>query len=408
MKIRNANRKQRLKRIIESILEKIIKAVLCGGMLVSVIVLGVILFALLSFAGRLLLMDSKQRKPSAAQEDIVSIINVIDVPSISENNCNMELLLEPDSFVDGIYVSWKQQRDYYCLSKRRENGEDVHILLHYQEGGKSIDERILDLGGESREKMGRGGLWIVGGSSYVDEEGFLYTIGAYFNGDFDHYCLCTFAPSGNLTTYRPFDVSYHINSYRKELGPYQMVVCPNGNIAFSYKYCDWSLLSNKVEDIPRVAMIRNKEFDSEKDLVFRENSGDVLDLQATENGDLLYAERRKHNDGSSYTTIWKINCITGEKHAIVGNLPFYSEIRFVEGIDSDNIVFRSDNALWEVTGNDEVKLIMRFRDIDGLEGVTQVFRMSDGSYGFVAAVNETEGATHEKGVSRTLVRVSAK
>ena len=96
MKIRNANRKQRLKRIIESILEKIIKAVLCGGMLVSVIVLGVILFALLSFAGRLLLMDSKQRKPSAAQEDIVSIINVIDVPSISENNCNMELLLEPE------------------------------------------------------------------------------------------------------------------------------------------------------------------------------------------------------------------------------------------------------------------------------------------------------------------------
>ena len=367
-----------------------------GGMIFSVIVLRLIFFP-----------GDNQMKESAEQEGVVSITNVIDVPSISENNCNMELLLKPDSFVDGIYVSWKQQRDYYCLSKRRENGEDVHILLHYQEGGKSIDERKLDLGGESREKKGRGGLWIVGGSSYVDEEGLLYTIGAYFNGDFDHYCLCTFAPSGILTTYMPFDVSYHINSYRKELGPYQMVVCPNGNIAFSYKYCSYSLLSDKIEDVPHVAMIRGKSA-PEKDVVYKETSGDVLDLQATENGDLLYAEGRKHNDGSWYITIWKINGLTGEKHAILENLPSYSGLRFVEGIDSENVVFRSNDALWEVTGNDEVKLVMRFRDIDGLEGVTQVFRMSDGSYGFVAAVNETEGATHEKGVSRTLVRVSAK
>ena len=93
----------------------------------------------------------------------------------------------------------------------------------------------------------------------------------------------------------------------------------------------------------------------------------------------------------------------------MGNLPYSFPVKFVEGSDMEHILCRSDYELWEVTGRSEARRVLKYSDVVNPDmQISDVFRMSDGSFGFQITANEWEETMDEGGRISTLIRVSAK
>ena len=107
--------------------------------------------------------------------------------------------------------------------------------------------------------------------------------------------------------------------------------------------------------------------------------------------------------------IWKMDGVSGTKEIMLENIPAPDDVCIVNGSNEEELFISWNKALWEVKGPDEIKLILRYEEVEALKsGVVDVFRMTDGSWGFLTRAEELQTSEYKKRDYYALIRVSAK
>ncbi len=327
----------------------------------------------------------------------------IDDSDVSADDWEVTYILEKS--IDSGYFrkGWQQQKDEYFLFSENVKGELVYTLLHYQEGQKSIEQRILDLGAEKADK----GLHLntEAGRAYVDKNGFIHAIGISFRGD-KKFWLCTFNPSGGVERCSQID-AVRLNELSADAkGKLNFAVFSNGNIVC---WNEKDPYENTFSGRAFVAVVKGGDV-SEPDLIYEQTySGETCDVRTTEKGNLLRVEKNEYGEDRKYTSIWKMDGVSGTKEIMLGNIPAPDDVCIVNGSNEEGLFISWNKALWEVKGPDEIKLILRYEEAEALKsGVVDVFRMTDGSWGFLTRAEEPQTSEYEKRDYYALIRVSAK
>ena len=92
----------------------------------------------------------------------------------------------------------------------------------------------------------------------------------------------------------------------------------------------------------------------------------------------------------------------------MGNLPYSFPVKFAEGSDMEHVLCHSDYEVWQVTGRVAAQRILKYADVEKTGSrISDVFRLSDGSYGLLIITNEPEGTMGWKERSWAFVRISS-